>query len=498
MTQATFSATLSVTNPTTGASIGDVPLYDETTTREVFHKARLAQKSWAQVPISERKKIFLRYHDLVLERQDQLMDLIQAENGKNRRSAFEEVLENAITARHYAYATGRLLKTKRAKGALPILTKTEIEHSPVGVVGIIAPWNYPLTLSMSDAIPAILAGNSVVLKPDSNTPMTALLGAELLAEAGLPGGVFNVVPGSGSKVGQTIVAECDYLMFTGSTATGRRLAAQAGERLIGFSGELGGKNPLIVTADADPKAIVRGVRDACFSNSGQLCISIERIYVHENVAEEFIAEFSQAVNSMVIAADDSWDTDMGSLISPEHTNNVAEFVEDAVSKGATVLAGGKRLPELGEAFYAPTVLIDVPESARLFSEEVFGPVVRIEVVRSHEEAIEKANDTEYGLNASIFGPSRTARAIASQLEAGTVNINEGYAAGWASLDAPMGGWKQSGAGRRHGDGGLLKYTEARTVADQRLTPIAGPESIGAKRWNGLLTVALKVARDYLR
>lgn len=498
MTSTTLSATVSIKNPATGGVAGEVSLFDDATTRAVFERARKAQKQWASVPVKERKKIFLRYHDLVLENQEKMMDTIQAENGKNRVSAFEEVLDNAITARHYAYAAPKLLKPQSAKGALPILTKTEVEHAPIGVVGIIAPWNYPLTLSMSDAIPALLAGNAVVLKPDSNTPLTALLGAELLAEAGLPEGVFNVVPGPGRTVGQAIVSECDYLMFTGSTETGRSLAVQAAERLIDFSGELGGKNPLIITSDANPEAVVRGVINACFSNSGQLCISIERIYVHEDVADTFIKAFSEAVNAMEVRGDKAWDTDMGSLISPEHTDSVAEFVDDAVAKGAKVLAGGKRLTELGDAFYAPTVLIDVPESARLYEEEVFGPVVRIEVVRTHEEAIAKANDTDYGLNSSVFGPTRTARAIASQLETGTVNINEGYAAGWASVDAPMGGWKQSGVGRRHGEGGLLKFTESRTVANQRLIPIAGPSQLKSETWNGLLSTALKLGRDYLR
>ncbi|WIM67815.1 succinic semialdehyde dehydrogenase [Corynebacterium breve] len=487
-----------VVNPVDGSIVDNAPLFDEDSTLEAFARARKAQAAWTATPVRKRKKIMLRYHDLVLEHRDELMDLIQAENGKNRRSAFEEVLDNAITARHYAFAAGRLLKTRRAKGALPVLTKTEVENVPVGVVGIIAPWNYPLTLSMSDAIPALLAGNAVVIKPDMETPLTALRGAELLREAGLPEDLFIVVPGPGSTVGQTIVAECDYLMFTGSTETGRMLAQQAAERLIGFSGELGGKNPLIVTADADPFAVVRGVREACFSNSGQLCISIERIYVHADVADRFIPAFVQSVNDMVIAGDNSWETDMGCLISKQHTDNVADFVSDAVFHGATVATGGERLTDLGPTFYAPTVLLDVPEEAELYHQEVFGPVVRIEVVDSHEEAIRRANDTEYGLNAAVFGPERTARAIATELEAGTVNINEGYSAAWASVDAPMGGWKSSGVGRRHGDQGLLKYTEPRTIASQRLVPISGPNEMATEKWNNLLSTALKLGRDYLR
>ncbi|MCQ4619077.1 succinate-semialdehyde dehydrogenase (NADP(+)) [Corynebacterium sp. CCUG 59401] len=492
------NTTITIKNPADGTIVGTTNYYGADTALEAVERARAKQPEWAATAVKERKKIMLRYHDLVLKHQKELLDIIQDENGKNRRAAFEEVLDNALTARHYAYRAEKLLSPDRAKVALPIATKTQVQHAPVGVVGIIAPWNYPLVLAISDAIPAIMAGNTVVLKPDSSTPMTSLRAAELLAEAGLPKDVLTVVPGSGREVGQALVNSVDYLMFTGSSDTGAKLASQAGERLIGFSGELGGKNPLIVTSDADVDKVVSGVRHACFSNTGQLCISIERIYVHRDVADKFIPAFVRCVEKMRIGPGHDWDIDMGSLISSDQADTVASFVEDAVSKGATVATGGKRLPDLGENFYAPTVLLNVPENARLHREEVFGPVVYIEVVDSHEEAIRRANDTEYGLNASVWGKPATAREIASQLEAGTVNINEGYAAGWSSIAAPMGGWKRSGVGRRHGDDGLLKFTEARTVAEQRIVPIAGPDGLAPEKWANLLTMALKYGRDVLR
>ena len=492
------NTTITIKNPADGTIVGTTNYYGADTALEAVERARAKQPEWAATAVKERKKIMLRYHDLVLKHQKELLDIIQDESGKNRRAAFEEVLDNALTARHYAYRAEKLLSPDRAKVALPIATKTQVQHAPVGVVGIIAPWNYPLVLAISDAIPAIMAGNTVVLKPDSSTPMTSLRAAELLAEAGLPKDVLTVVPGSGREVGQALVNSVDYLMFTGSSDTGAKLASQAGERLIGFSGELGGKNPLIVTSDADVDKVVSGVRHACFSNTGQLCISIERIYVHRDVADKFIPAFVRCVEKMRIGPGHDWDIDMGSLISSDQADTVASFVEDAVSKGATVATGGKRLPDLGENFYAPTVLLNVPEDARLHREEVFGPVVYIEVVDSHEEAIRRANDTEYGLNASVWGKPATAREIASQLEAGTVNINEGYAAGWSSIGAPMGGWKRSGVGRRHGDDGLLKFTEARTVAEQRIVSIAGPDGLAPEKWANLLTMALKYGRDVLR
>lgn len=493
--------TLTVFSPATGARIGDVTAHSAADTRAAFQRARSAQLSWAGTPVAERKKILLRFHDIVLDKQAELLDIIQEETGKNRGSAFEEILDVAITARHYAYAAGRLLKPRRAKGAVPVLTQTYVEHAPVGVVGVIAPWNYPLSLAVSDALPALMAGNAVVLKPDEKTPLTALLALDLLEEAGLPRDLMQVVTGSGEIVGQAIAQECDYLMFTGSTAVGRKLGAIAGERLIGFSAELGGKNPLIVAADADIERAAFGARTACFSNSGQLCISIERIYVHQDVADEFIAAFVAETESMNIGGGHDWATDMGSLISQEHTLQVAELVNDAVSHGATVLTGALKLTDLGPTFYAPTILLDVGPEARLFQEEVFGPVVVIEVVDSIDGvdgAIAKANNTDYGLNASVWAKPATGRAIASRLESGTVNINDGFASAWGSIDAPMGGWKASGLGRRHGDHGLLKYTESRTIALQRVAPVSGPKSVARDKYASVLSTALKLGRGILR
>ncbi|QGU06089.1 Putative succinate-semialdehyde dehydrogenase [NADP(+)] 2 [Corynebacterium occultum] len=489
---------ITVTSPSDGRILGTVPAHTATDTSRAFERARRAQKQWAHTPVKERREIMLSLHDLVLHRQEQILDTIQDESGKNRASAFDEVMDVAVTARHYAYATAALLHPDRVKGALPLLTSVEVQHSPKGVVGIIAPWNYPLVMAVSDAIPAILAGNTVVLKPDDKTPLSALLAAELLAEAGLPQDVFQVVTGTAEEVGQQIVAECDYLMFTGSTKTGRLLASQAGERLIDFSAELGGKNPLIIAADADLNKVVPGAITACFSNSGQLCISIERIYVHRNLAAEFSARFQAATKVLRVGAGREWTVEMGSLISEEQLARVQSFVDDAVARGATILSGGHALPELGPCFFAPTILSDVPEDAELFREEAFGPVAAIEIVDSHEEAIRRANDSDYGLNASVWAKPATGRKIAAQLEFGTVNINEGFAAAWGSLDAPMGGWKASGVGRRHADEGLLKYTESRTVALQRGLSIAGPSKLSRERYARTLSTALRLGKRVLR
>jgi succinate-semialdehyde dehydrogenase/glutarate-semialdehyde dehydrogenase len=294
-----------------------------------------------------------------------------------------------------------------------------------------------------------------------------------------------VVPGPGGVVGTAIVEACDYLMFTGSSATGALLAEQAGRRLIGFSAELGGKNPMIITADADIEHTAEGAARAAFSNSGQLCISIERIYVAREIADEFTAAFGEKVRTMAIGPAYDFSTEMGCLASEQQIVTVGAHVDDAVAKGAKVIAGGRARPDLGPFFYEPTVLADVPEDAVCYRSETFGPVVSIYPVDSIEEAIELANDTEYGLNASVFsGDVRTAYAIAERINAGTVNINEGYAAAWGSTAAPMGGMGISGVGRRHGAEGLLKYMESKTIAHQRIVGIGGVKGIPRKVFLG--------------
>lgn len=489
--------TTDITNPATGEVIATVPAHSKDDTRAAFERARAAQKRWEKTSFRERRKILLRFHNLVLDNRERLMDTIQDENGKSRMSALEEILDVALTSRHYGYKAEKLLRQKRRKPVMPVLTSTWEQRPPKGVVGIIAPFNYPFTLAISDALAALMAGNAVVLKPDSQTPLSALAGAELLERAGLPRDVLQVVPGRGSEVGQAIVEECDYLMFTGSTATGEKLAQQAAARLIDYSMELGGKNAMIVAHDADVKRTVDGGWSACFGNSGQLCISIERIFVHRAVAEEFIPAFVAKVQSLRVGSGHGWDIDMGSQISVEHTDEIERLVNDALDKGATALTGGRRLHDLGEAFFAPTVLTNVPEDAELYRSEVFGPVVYIEVVDSNEEAIERANDTTYGLNSSVWAAPKTGREIAAQLQTGTVNINEGYAPAWSSIDAPMGGWKKSGAGRRHGDGGITKYTEPRNVTQTRFMPLLD-NGVPRPRWARALATALKLGRDILR
>ncbi len=481
--------------PYTLEPVGAVPLCIEDDVEAAVGRARAAQEAWAKRPVSERAAIFSRYHDLLLDRQSELLDVIQTETGKARVWAFEEVIDTAMTSQYYADHAAGYLKPKSRRGALPGLTSAVEYAHPKGVVGIISPWNYPLTLSISDAIPALLAGNAVVIKPDAQTPFTALLGIDLLIEAGLPADLFIPVTGPGRKIGTPLIDRVDYMMFTGSTATGKVIAEQCARRLIDFSAELGGKNPMIVLADAPLKKTVDGAVRACFSNSGQLCISIERMYVEDAIYDRFVPAFAERVKKMVVNDRFDFSAEMGCIVSTDQLKVVTDHVEDAKAKGATVLAGGRPRPDLGPLFYEPTVLAGVTEDMDLARNETFGPVVAISRVSDVEEAVRVANDTNYGLNASIWTRDlRRAQQIATRINAGTVNINEGYSAAWASHDAPMGGMKDSGVGRRHGEKGLLKYTESQTVATQRIMGIAAPPGVSRGAFAQMMTIGLRVMK----
>ncbi len=492
--------TQEVISPLTGEVIGEVPIGNAQDVEAAMAECRRVQRRWAATPIKERAAVLLRYHDLVLDHQDELLDLIQLENGKARVWAFEEIMDQAITARYYARLAPGALKPHRRLTAMPGLVSATEHHVPKGVVGVISPWNYPLVLAVSDALAALVAGNGIVIKPDSQTPFTALRAFELLEQAGVPEGLVQVVTGPGRVVGQAIIDSADYLMFTGSTATGRTIGAQAGERLVGFSAELGGKNAMVITSDAELERVVEGAAVACFANTGQLCISIERIYVDRNIEGRFTKAFADRVASLRLGADQDYGPEVGALASPDQLAKMREHVDDAVAKGATIVAGGKARPEIGPFFFEPTVLTGVTPEMAVYREETFGPLVAIYPYDSVDEAVEQVNDTEYGLNASVYCTDvKNGRAIAERLMAGTVNVNDGYSSGWGSVDAPMGGMKASGVGRRHGREGLLKYTESQTIAVRstlaaKLQDPTGDAPAFAKRFTKILRAAKHLPR----
>ncbi|MEV3928891.1 MULTISPECIES: succinic semialdehyde dehydrogenase [unclassified Streptomyces] len=489
-------ATLNHT-PFTGEKLADLPESTPEDVRTAFDRARAAQPAWAATPVRARAAVLLRFHDLILQRQSEVLDLIQLETGKARLHAHEEVLAVAVSARHYGRRAAAYLRPKRHTGVVPTLTKVTELRQPRGVVGQIAPWNYPLELSVGDALPAFVSGNAVVMKPDTETALTALWARDLLIEAGLPAEVFQVVIGEGPVVGPEVVAHADYVSFTGSTATGRDVAQRAAARLVGVSLELGGKNPMLVLADADIEKAAEGAVRACFSSAGQLCISIERLYVHASVADAFVERFAARTKAMRLGNSLSYGAEMGSLVGERQLETVSRHVAEAVEKGATLVAGGVARPDIGPLFYEPTILDHVQEPMAVCTQETFGPVVSLYRFTDEDEAVTLANATPYGLNASVWTKdSRRGHRIAARLRAGTVNINEGYAPAYGSVQSPMGGMKDSGLGRRHGSEGILKYTEAQTVAQQRLMPLAPAFGLDDEKYAAFMSRSLKAMKAF--
>ncbi|MEV6429527.1 succinic semialdehyde dehydrogenase [Nocardia sp. NPDC051463] len=454
----------------TGSVVGELPQSTPADIAAAYTTARAAQKEWAAWPLRRRLRIFERAHELLLAEHETIADLIQIGCGKIRRMAVEESCDVPMVISHYLKTAKRVLRPVRRGGPMPLLTGSTEQHRPKGVVAVIAPWNFPFAIALSDAMPALMAGNGVVLKPDNKTALCALFGVELLYRAGLPRGLFQVVCGEGPAVGPTLIDNADFVMFTGSTATGRIVGEGAGRNLIGCSLELGGKNPMIVLDDANLDDVVPGAIFAVFANSGQACMHIERIYVHDRLYDEFVRRLVTAAEELgsKIGAAYDYTPEFGSLVSVQHLERVAAHVDDARAKGATVLTGGTARPDIGPAFYEPTVLTDVTPEMTHATMETFGPVVSVYRFRDEQEAIRLANDTSYGLNASVWSRNLAhAHRIADQLEAGNININDGFVATYAAKATPSGGVKQSGVGTRHGDQGLLKYTDTVNVGVQK-------------------------------
>ncbi len=481
--------------PFTGEKLADLPESTPEDVATAFERARAAQERWARVPVRQRAAVLLRFHDLVLRRQAEVLDLIQLETGKARLHAHEEVQAVAVAARHYGRKAPAYLRPKGHTGVVPTLTKVTELRQPRGVVGQIAPWNYPFELTVGDALPAFVAGNAVVMKPDTETALTALWAREQLIEAGLPEDVWQVVLGEGPVIGPEVVRHADYVSFTGSTRTGREVAQGAAARLVGVSLELGGKNAMLVLRDADVDKAAAGAVRGCFSSAGQLCISIERLYVHESIADAFVERFVARTKAMRLGNALAYGADMGSLVGPRQLETVTRHVEEAVAKGARVLAGGRPRPDIGPLFYEPTILDGVETPMAVCGEETFGPVVSIYRFRDEDEAVARANATPYGLNSSIWTKDgRRGRALAARLRTGTVNVNESYAAGYGSVQSPMGGMGDSGLGRRHGSEGILKYTEAQTVAQQRLMPMAPSFGMNDESYAAFMTRSLRAMK----
>lgn len=463
----TMRQRITVTNPVTGEAIGSVEKSPPQQVELAVQRARAAHPDWAGQSVKARAKRIRAWADTLWQRKADAIRIIRQETGKVESGALQEIIAIDSVATYYTHHAARILKPKRRRPIFPLIHRARLHYKPHGVVGIIAPWNYPLMLPFMDMIPALIAGNTVVLKPSDITPLIAQFGVELMHEVGMPADVVQIVNGDG-ETGAALVEHVDYIAFTGSTATGRKVAMRAAERLIPYSMELGGKDPAIVLADADLDRTAAELLRSAYENAGQACLSIERAYVVDAIYDDLLQRLQHYVQKLVIGHEEGLQTHMGSLTNARELQRTEAHVADAVARGATVLIGGNRRPDLGPLFYEPTILVNVNHTMDVMREETFGPLLPIMRVRDEAEALRLANDTAYGLSASVFSQDlKHAAHVASQINSGDVNINRSQIAIGAP-DLPTGGQRTSGVGRRNGPEGLLKYVSSQVILTDTL------------------------------
>jgi len=427
-------------------------------------RARVAQPAWGALSFRNRARYILKLQRELYDRQQEIISIISDETGK---PAFEALTAEVFPAcdlmSHFAANAGRILRDERFTLAVFRNKRSMITYEALGVVGIISPWNFPFSIPTGAIVMALAAGNTVVFKPSEYTPLVGDAIKRLFASAGFPEGVLEVVQGNGSTGAALVESAVDKIFFTGSVRTGKKIAESAAKRLLPVVLELGGKDPMIVLEDAPFERTVQGAVWGAFTNCGQVCASVERLYVTEPIAERFIAAVVDGVKKLRIGAPSGCSTDVGPLTNENQLNVVGNHVADAVAKGARVLTGGRRRDDLGGYFFEPTVLVDVNSTMRVMTEETFGPVLPIKIVKDEEEAIIEANSTRYGLLASVWtSDNERGRRIARRIEAGTVIINDAlYTHGAAQT--PWFGVKESGLGVTHGSHGLFEFVRMKHV-----------------------------------
>src|SRR5438067_3253942 len=456
---------IAVENPATGETIATVPDLSAAAIAEMAAKGRAAQQAWEAFGFEGRARVLLRAQKWLMDNQAQVIETIVSETGKTYEDAtFAEISYGGGAFGFWAKQAPVYLGDERVKSSQVLVKgkKLILRVRPLGLIGVIGPWNYPLTNSFGDCIPALMAGNSVILKPSEITPLTSLLMAEGLRECGLPENVLQIATGRG-ETGAALVEHVDMIMFTGSTRTGRKVAETAARRLIPCSLELGGKDPMIVLSDADLERAANFAAYYSMQNAGQTCISIERADVEEPIYDDFVAKVSDKVRALRVGKPDGYGSvEVGAITFPPQLDTIKDHVADAVQKGARVLTGGQELPGTGR-FYEPTVLVDVDHTMKIMTEETFGPTLPIMKVKDAEEAVRLANDTPYGLASSVFTKdTRRGENIARRIEAGATTVNDAMI-NYAALELPMGGAKASGLGSRHGAGGLRKYSSQQSI-----------------------------------
>lgn len=455
--------------PASGELLAELPVTSDDEVRRVVARARKAQQAWAVLPVEERAQRLLRLRDALAERAEDLVEIISRECGKPRHEALMHEVAGLIDHAGWLckHAAGAL-----APETLPVhLMKhrgSVVRFEPRGVLGVISPWNFPLVIPMGSVIEALIAGNACVVKPSEVTPLVLLEAKKIYDSTGLPEDLFAVVVGYGPTGQALIDSGIDFCVFTGAVETGRRVAAACGQRLVPCTMELGGKAPLIACDDCDLERTARAIVFGGFANSGQVCISVERVYAQDAVYQPLLDRV-RALVAGLRQGDPARDfVDVGAIIFPKQIDIARKHVEDAVQKGATLVCGGKTLPGPGQ-FFEPTILAGCDHTMTVMREEIFGPVVPFMRVGSDDEAVRLANESHLGLNAYVFSSSRQrARRIAERVEAGSVVIND-VLSNYATVEAPFGGIKQSGFGRVHGVEGLRDMCHRKHVSFGHVT-----------------------------
>ena len=485
--------TIEVRNPADARVVGDVPNQRAETVAATARELRLFQPEWEAIGPKGRKTWLLKFQDWVLDNAKRITDIVQSESGKTRAEGLTEPVAVADLLNYWAGNAERFLADAHPTQLHPMAAgkKLTTVYRPYPLVGVITPWNFPFAMPGLDVLPALAAGAAVLLKPSEVTPLSAVEFVRGWIEVGAPP-VLAVATGYG-ETGAAVIDAVDYLQFTGSTATGRKVAVQCAHRLIPYSLELGGKDPAIVLADADLERAANGIAWGGLFNSGQVCLSVERVYVVEPVYDEFVAKLTRKVAELRQGQDDdSFKHDIGAMATSAQRDIMQRHVDEAVAAGATVVTGGK--PTGTGTFFEPTVLIDVEHSMTCMTEETFGPTLPVMKVADESEAIRLANDSDYGLSATVWTADKErGERVARQLEVGAVNIND-FMANMFAYAVPMGGWKQSGIGTRAGGaGGIRKYCRQQAITSPRI-PTGSKELL----WYPASPRRVKIALGVLR
>jgi acyl-CoA reductase-like NAD-dependent aldehyde dehydrogenase len=466
------AARLDSIDPSTGDLIAQFELTPPADVPRILERARRVQHDWARRPIAGRCHLLRRLGEIILTRRQEIAEIVTREAGKPRvESLFAEVLVSIDTAQYYAANAAKLLRPDRVPHhSLAMKAKSgRLHYEPLGVIGVISPWNYPLAVPMGTLVPAVAAGNAVILKPSELTAWCGALIGELFEQAGFPKNLVQVIQGGGDLGAALIAAAPDKIIFTGSVETGRRVAAACAAKLIPSVLELGGKDAMLVLADADLHIASSAAVWGSYTNCGQACVSVERIYVDQQVVERFTALCVEKTKKLKLGSPLDPDTEVGPMIRASQLERVRAQLDDAVARGAKILCGGRPRPDLGPCFIEPAVVTGVTPAMKLMQEETFGPVLAIAAVANTEEAVRLANDSPFGLSASIWTrDSARGRELAARLRAGSVMVND-VASYFGICEAPHGGCGASGWGRTHSRAGFLELVHLKYVDVDRVS-----------------------------